>query len=473
MLLLNSLLLLHPWTEPAARAASGAALSGEQAELYSLRLHLLQSREQALQLLERTRRRLRENPRDPYLRRLEKSYSELVERCDARLARVKRRLQGTPGSESAEPLDERSALSGGIGTLVGVAGIAGAPSMIRTQKAGVSAAAERAMMEARAGAAAGRGVRTGAVSAEASSAAAAGAGSGGRTASASARTAAGGAAGRTLAGKAGAVAINAGKWALASAGVTVTAQVMDQLRNNGWNVSRIDWRRAVDPLMHGEFWGGTAGSFLVSGIAASVVPGGIFLKTLAAVTGASIGWQLGTGNIASTDWLELGATSLGAAMGMVLGSALGPVGTFIGGVAGHLASKWLLDKLKEKFAAWCEARLRPDPTKDALYGEETDEYAAPARVHMAGPDEIEELRRAGVSAARLKRMLDRTYMEIVSLSEQSPSDPETAARLAALRRRYGGIRRLLWSMQAEGAAGIGVERGGVFNPDETNSASIP
>ena len=49
-----------------------------------------------------------------------------------------------------------------------------------------------------------------------------------------------------------------------------------------------------------------------------------------------------------TDWTELGVTSVGATIGATLGMALGPIGSFLGGMAGHYLSKWLLDTIREK-----------------------------------------------------------------------------------------------------------------------------
>lgn len=140
---------------------------------------------------------------------------------------------------------------------------------------------------------------------------------------------------------------SAAKWAAFSAGMTVATNVVQQLTRNGWDPHTIDWKSAIQPLKTAEFWGGTAGSFGVSMLAA-MIPGGSFIKTFAAIGGAAVGWQLGTGNLMSTDWLQLGVSTLGATIGTILGSSIGgPIGGFIGGIAGQMLANWGLKKLRE------------------------------------------------------------------------------------------------------------------------------
>jgi hypothetical protein len=148
------------------------------------------------------------------------------------------------------------------------------------------------------------------------------------------------------------LATSAVKWAAMSAGITVAANVVSQMAGNGWDPKRIDWQSAIAPLKTPDFWGGTAGSFAVS-MVASMIPGGAFIKTLASIGGAAIGWQLGTGNLLQTDWMQLGVSTLGATLGTLLGAAIGgPIGGFIGGVAGQLLANWALGKLR----TWLESR---------------------------------------------------------------------------------------------------------------------
>jgi len=156
---------------------------------------------------------------------------------------------------------------------------------------------------------------------------------------------------------------SAAKWAAFSAGITVGSEVISQLAHNGWNVKAVDWRRAVDPLTKASFWGGTAGSFGVSMIA-SMIPGGTFIKTLASIGGAAVGWQLGSGEIGNTDWAGLGATTVGATVGSLLGGALGGgIGRIAGGIAGHMAANWLMGMLRDHLSQPTDS-FSPGPVDD-------------------------------------------------------------------------------------------------------------
>ncbi len=142
---------------------------------------------------------------------------------------------------------------------------------------------------------------------------------------------------------------SAAKWAAFSAGVAVTSRAIESWRQTG----RVDWGYATQDLRDTRFWTGTAGSFvgsmaasaLVSGIS-SAIPGGAFLRTFAAIGGAAVGWQVGSGNLANTDWMQLGATTVGATIGAILGGAFGPVGAILGGMLGHFVADYLLNVVR-------------------------------------------------------------------------------------------------------------------------------
>lgn len=144
---------------------------------------------------------------------------------------------------------------------------------------------------------------------------------------------------------------DAGKWALMSVGVAATTNVVNQLAHNGWDPSKVNYGQAVAFLGDKHFWGGTAGSFVGSMAAsalASAIPGGVFAKTALSIGGAALGWQVGSGNLANTDFIGLGVTTLGSAAGYMLGMAIGgPIGAFLGGIAGQFVSQFIYDKIKE------------------------------------------------------------------------------------------------------------------------------
>jgi hypothetical protein len=147
-----------------------------------------------------------------------------------------------------------------------------------------------------------------------------------------------------------ALAGSAAKWAAFSAGMAVTTRAIESYRQNG----DIDWGYATQDLRNTRFWTGTGGAFLGSMAAsalASALPGGAFVRTFAAIGGAAIGFQAGSGNLAHTDWAQLGATTLGSTIGAIAFSAFGPLGTIIGGMLGH----FIADKLLSMWRDFSEA----------------------------------------------------------------------------------------------------------------------
>lgn len=161
-----------------------------------------------------------------------------------------------------------------------------------------------------------------------------------------------------MAARAKYLAGSAAKWAVFSAGIAVTSRAVESYRQTG----SIDWGYATQDLTNVKFWTGTGGAFLgsmaasalVSGITAGI-PGGAFIRTFAAIGGAAVGFQAGSGNLATTDWTQLGVTTLGSTIGAIMGSAFGPIGTILGGMAGHFIADWALSKLRDFNAVPSEA----------------------------------------------------------------------------------------------------------------------
>lgn len=246
---------------------------------------------------------------------------------------------------------------------------------------------------------------------------------------------------------------SAAKWAAFSAGMTVATSVVQQLSQNGWNPGAVDWKGAIQPLKTAEFWGGTAGSFGVSMLAA-MIPGGAFIKTFAAIGGAAVGWQLGTGNLFKTDWLQLGVSTLGATIGSVLGASIGgPIGGFIGGIAGQMLANWGLRKLRDYLDKGADAHASQGPV---AYDGHTDPYqnlsqytgrdvppsAAPSTSSGAAPAATEYSQN---SVAELRQEMDRNYNELQVLTQSGGDRNRIIAlqqRLQALNTRLQQLRQM-------------------------------
>jgi hypothetical protein len=242
---------------------------------------------------------------------------------------------------------------------------------------------------------------------------------------------------------------SAAKWALFSTALTVSMRAIDQLRENDWDVSSIDWSDAVAPLKTPEFWGGTAGSFGLSMLASAVIPGGTWLKTLGAIGGAAVGWQIGSGNLRHTDWGELGASTLGSTIGTILGSALGPVGAFLGGLAGHFLATWALGKIRDWLEEGSTAYSSDDRQVVDLDGDVTP-YAGGGR-SRDGPSAPTG------DAATIKLRMDQIYRQIEALMRDPNAGPAQRAQMAVLHQEYDGLFQQLENMRAsaDGLQGVG------------------
>ncbi len=255
------------------------------------------------------------------------------------------------------------------------------------------------------------------------------------------------------------VGINAAKWAALSAGVTVATNAITQWAQTG----KIDWASATAPLKDPHFWGGTAGSFVGSygaSLIASALPGGAFVKTLFAVGGAAIGWQVGSGQLGNTDWVKLGAGTLGATVGMLIGTALGgPIGAFIGGIVGQLAADFILNKVREAVIKEVPADAAGGPGDRTNYGSDEGTWASsggsdagqtgyqgasPADTgYQSGSDSSSSSGSAGELAAQRAQV----YQEMIQLQSEMKNDPQAFQQFVQKQREYDALTRQLHSMQ--------------------------
>ncbi len=236
---------------------------------------------------------------------------------------------------------------------------------------------------------------------------------------------------------------SAAKWALFSTALTVGMRAFDQLRANNWDIRSIDWKDAVAPLKTPEFWGGTAGSFGLSMLASAIIPGGGFLKTLAAIGGAAVGWQIGSGNLRHTDWAELGASTLGSTLGTLLGSAIGgPIGAFLGGLAGHFLATWALGKIRSWLEQGATAYAPEDRQVVDLDGDTAPYAGAPPRA-PDGP-----LPPTGEDPATIRARMSEIYSQIESLMRDPASTDAPRIRIRALHDEYDTLYKKLESLRA-------------------------
>ena len=248
------------------------------------------------------------------------------------------------------------------------------------------------------------------------------------------------------------LAASAAKWAAFSVAMTLSTRAFEQLKANDWNFKAIDWNYVSQPLKTADFWGGTAGSFAGSMLLTAMIPGGAFIKTLAGISGAAIGWQLGTGNLMETDWTELGATSIGATIGATLGLALGPIGSFIGGMLGHYAASWLLKWVRKKlhpgYTAYDHSSREAytvDPQK--AYADGINLYREPD-FGNEGEDDYGSYSSGDLSALHARMLQLQTEMQNVMNQRQ---DGQTEATLAGLRQEFAQIQEQIYAAREQNA----------------------
>lgn len=240
----------------------------------------------------------------------------------------------------------------------------------------------------------------------------------------------------------------AAKWALFSTALTVGTRAFDQLRENDWDVSKIDWKDAVAPLKTPEFWGGTAGSFGLSMLASAVIPGGAWIKTAAAIGGAAVGWQIGSGNLRHTDWAELGFSSAGSTIGVILGTAIGgPIGAFLGGLAGHWLGTYVLGKIRGWLDSGSTSYSSDDRQIIDIDGDTTP-YAGGTPRPPTPPGGG-----GGRDAAEIRARMNQIYSQIEGIMEDPSSAPDARATIRSLHAEYDALHKELEAQRASARGG--------------------
>ncbi|PCJ20620.1 MAG: hypothetical protein COB02_03605 [Candidatus Cloacimonadota bacterium] len=163
---------------------------------------------------------------------------------------------------------------------------------------------------------------------------------------------------------------DAAKFALTSIGIRAGINILSQaIQNDG----KVDFKNALSFMADKSFWGGTAGGFLGSMIASTVgsmiIPGGgALMRALPGFIGAAAGFEVGSGSLEKTNWVQLlASTGASAAAFALIG---GPVG-----IGASILAGMVVNKLFEK----------DDPFSEMdIYSEKWNDVAHPD-IMMQGP----------------------------------------------------------------------------------------
>ncbi len=152
---------------------------------------------------------------------------------------------------------------------------------------------------------------------------------------------------------------NAGGWGLKSALIFSASSAIKEYYQSRDDGRTYQIGNVFDFLKMSQFWGGLVGDLALTMAVTAIapaIPGGIFVQTLAIVGAGFVGYELGSGNIAHSDWVSIGFGTLAATVTQIgLSSLLAglPLAGIIAGVASigvALGVAYFIGKLRERNA---------------------------------------------------------------------------------------------------------------------------
>lgn len=204
---------------------------------------------------------------------------------------------------------------------------------------------------------------------------------------------------------AGQVRSKAGGWGLLTPLIVFGAKAVEA----GYEDGHFDWSEAGSFVKSPTFWKGFAGDALFSWLAgtlAGMLPGGALIRNFVAISGGFLGWEVGTGNLAHTDWGNLfgqilAASAVQTGLGL-LGFSMGGWAVSLAAAAAAIATGIFMDKLRKDEEGVEADAPRAPPVLDGPQAPEpfpggTDPQVA-ARLHAERYRRLlETLRSDGVS----------------------------------------------------------------------------
>ncbi|PCJ19264.1 MAG: hypothetical protein COB02_07705 [Candidatus Cloacimonadota bacterium] len=146
-------------------------------------------------------------------------------------------------------------------------------------------------------------------------------------------------------------------FAAMSVAVTASYNIVHQIIQNKGDISKVNYREAFHFITTAQFWTANAGAFtggMVGSALTTFLPGPF--KILGAIAGASLGYQIGSGQLGSTDWASLGAQVIGSTVGYFIGAFVGafmgpfaPIAIIVFSILGSILAEKALTWLRSKF----------------------------------------------------------------------------------------------------------------------------
>ena len=206
---------------------------------------------------------------------------------------------------------------------------------------------------------------------------------------------------------------HAGGWGLLTPLILFGSRAVESAYEDG----SVDWGEAGGFVQSKTFWKGLAGDLtfaLVAGSIASAMPGGALLRSFVAISGGFIGWEVGTGNFANTDWVNILGQVVAAG---VVQTGLAMLGvpalvTTIATIAAAIGTGILIDHIRGKNNDLAEDAPRAPPA------------GAPAEFKVIAGDSKLCEQQDPVTAAQ---MHEDSYRRLVENLRRNKADEQTRA----------------------------------------------
>lgn len=187
-------------------------------------------------------------------------------------------------------------------------------------------------------------------------------------------------------------------FAAMSVAVTASYNIVHQIIQNKGDVSKVNYKEAFQFITTAQFWTANAGAFtgsMVGSALTSFLPGPF--KILGVIAGGALGYQIGSGQLGSTDWASLGAQVIGSTVGYFIGAFVGaflgpfaPIAIIVFSILGSILAEKALTWLRGKFTPKVQSGDIMD-LRDGSYEEFEEEASRIDGVDYAQIDSMSEV----------------------------------------------------------------------------------
>ncbi|MCO4783484.1 MAG: DUF456 domain-containing protein [Candidatus Cloacimonetes bacterium] len=212
-------------------------------------------------------------------------------------------------------------------------------------------------------------------------------------------------------------------FAAMSVAVTASYNIVHQIIQNKGDVSKVNFKEAFQFITTAQFWTANAGAFtgsMVGSALTSFLPGPF--KILGVIAGGALGYQIGSGQLGSTDWASLGAQVIGSTIGYFVGAFVGaflgpfaPIAIIVFSILGSILAEKALTWLRSKFTPKVQSGDIMD-LRDGSYEDFEEEASRIDGVDYAQIDNMSEV--------ELRDLMWVTYNQYRQSQEMLSANPD-------------------------------------------------